>query len=89
MEPPSVQIQVQVEDDIYSFAPADNGAGPLWCHGSTVVARSATRPGSPTWRSTLVTASRSIPTLSRGRRLPVAYSNKRISMTSTSSRAAV
>ncbi len=32
-------IQVQVEEAIYSFELADNGAGPLWCHGSTIVAR--------------------------------------------------
>ena len=30
---------VEIEDEIYSFEPADNGAGPLWCHGSTIVAR--------------------------------------------------
>ena len=30
---------VEAEDEIYTFGPADNGAGPLWCHGSTVVAR--------------------------------------------------
>ncbi len=32
-------IEVEIEEDIYSFTAADNGAGPLWCHGSTVVAR--------------------------------------------------
>ncbi len=32
-------ILVEVEEAIYSFEPADNGAGPLWCHGSTIVAR--------------------------------------------------
>jgi len=32
-------IAVEIEEDIYSFASAENGAGPLWCHGSTVVAR--------------------------------------------------
>ena len=30
---------VEAEEDIYTFEPADNGAGPLWCHGSTIVAR--------------------------------------------------
>ncbi len=30
---------VEVEEEIYSFEPANNGAGPLWCHGSTIVAR--------------------------------------------------
>ena len=30
---------VEIEEEIYSYEPADNGAGPLWCHGSTIVAR--------------------------------------------------
>jgi hypothetical protein len=30
---------VEVEEDAYSYAPADNGAGPMWCHGSTCLAR--------------------------------------------------
>jgi len=30
---------VEIEDEIYSYEPADNGAGPLWCSGSTIVAR--------------------------------------------------
>ncbi|MFH1568864.1 MAG: hypothetical protein ABIL09_12775, partial [Gemmatimonadota bacterium] len=34
-----VRASVEVEDEIYTWQPADNGAGPLWCHGSTVVAR--------------------------------------------------
>jgi len=34
---------VQREEDIYSFTPAENGAGPLWCHGSTIVARRGDR----------------------------------------------
>ncbi len=32
-------IEVEAEEDIYSFTSADNGAGPLWSHGSTIVAR--------------------------------------------------
>ena len=32
-------IEVEVEEDIYTYVQAENGAGPLWCHGSTVVAR--------------------------------------------------
>lgn len=31
----SLQAVVEIEEDIYSFEPADNGAGPMWCHGST------------------------------------------------------
>lgn len=34
-----LQVSVEVEEAICTFEPADNGAGPLWCHGSTVVAR--------------------------------------------------
>ena len=34
-----LHVTVDVEDQIHTFEPADNGAGPLWCHGSTVVAR--------------------------------------------------
>lgn len=30
---------VEVEEDVYSFAQADNGAGPTWCHGSTCIVR--------------------------------------------------
>ena len=30
---------VEVEEEIHAYHPADNGAGPLWCHGSTIVAR--------------------------------------------------
>jgi len=34
-----LQVSVEVEEAICTFEAADNGAGPLWCHGSTVVAR--------------------------------------------------
>jgi hypothetical protein len=30
---------VDLEEDIYSYTPADNGAGPMWCHGSTCLVR--------------------------------------------------
>ncbi len=30
---------VVIEEDVYSYEPADNGAGPMWCHGSTSLAR--------------------------------------------------
>jgi len=30
---------VEVEEVVTSYAPANNGAGPLWCYGSTVIAR--------------------------------------------------
>jgi len=32
---------VQAEQLVTRYAPANNGAGPLWCYGSTVIARSA------------------------------------------------
>ncbi|MBM3999694.1 MAG: hypothetical protein FJ297_09185 [Planctomycetes bacterium] len=34
---------VEVEDEVYSYAPADNGAGPMWCAGSTTLARMGDR----------------------------------------------
>ena len=36
---PMVAPVVEVEEDVYSFEPADNGAGPMWCHGSTCLVR--------------------------------------------------
>jgi hypothetical protein len=30
---------VEAEESVYSFKPADNGAGPMWCHGSTCLVR--------------------------------------------------
>jgi hypothetical protein len=30
---------VETEEDVYSYTNADNGAGPLWCHGSTCMVR--------------------------------------------------
>lgn len=37
---PPVQPLVEAEEDVYTFAPANNGAGPMWCSGSTCLARS-------------------------------------------------
>lgn len=34
-----MRIYVDTEDHITDYEPADNGAGPLWCHGSTIVVR--------------------------------------------------
>jgi hypothetical protein len=34
-----VRPMVEVEEDLYSYEPASNGAGPLWCHGSTCLVR--------------------------------------------------
>jgi len=30
---------VEIEEDVYSFTNANNGAGPMWCHGSTCLVR--------------------------------------------------
>lgn len=32
-------VVVEVEEDVYSFEPANNGAGPLWTHGNTCLVR--------------------------------------------------
>ena len=37
--PPALRPIVEAEEDIYSYTNADNGAGPLWCHGSTCLVR--------------------------------------------------
>lgn len=34
-----VRPVVEVEEIVTSYTPADNGAGPLWCYGSTTIAR--------------------------------------------------
>ncbi len=30
---------VEIEEDVYAFEPANNGAGPMWCSGSTCLVR--------------------------------------------------
>ncbi|MBE3070724.1 MAG: hypothetical protein IMZ66_10865 [Planctomycetes bacterium] len=37
--PAAPRAKVEVEEDVYRYEPADNGAGPLWCFGSTCLAR--------------------------------------------------
>jgi hypothetical protein len=37
--PTTVRAVVEHEEVVSTYAPANNGAGPLWCYGSTVVAR--------------------------------------------------
>ncbi|HOX00892.1 MAG TPA: polysaccharide deacetylase family protein [Candidatus Paceibacterota bacterium] len=34
-----VQPVVELEETVYSFEPANNGAGPMWCSGSTCIVR--------------------------------------------------
>jgi hypothetical protein len=36
---PTLLPVVEAEEDVYSYTNADNGAGPLWCHGSTCLVR--------------------------------------------------
>ncbi len=31
--------KVTVEEDVYTFKPADNGSGPMWCRGNTCIVR--------------------------------------------------
>ena len=38
-EPPPIVPVVEVEEVLYDYESADNGAGPLWCHGSTCLVR--------------------------------------------------
>lgn len=33
------EIDVEIEEEVYRFVPADNGAGPMWCRGSTSLVR--------------------------------------------------
>ncbi len=35
----SVRCAVEVEEVVTRYTPANNGAGPMWCYGSTVIAR--------------------------------------------------
>jgi hypothetical protein len=30
---------VEVEEEVYRYSPANNGAGPMWCRGSTCLVR--------------------------------------------------
>ncbi len=36
---PAARPVVEAEEDVYTYTNADNGAGPLWCHGSTCLVR--------------------------------------------------
>jgi len=35
--------RVEIEEDVYTYTNADNGAGPMWCHGSTCLVRIGSR----------------------------------------------
>ncbi len=32
--------RIEIEEDLYSYIPADNGADPFWCHGNTSIVES-------------------------------------------------
>src|SRR5512140_266134 len=36
---PLLKPVVEAEEEVYHFVPADNGAGPMWCGGSTTIVR--------------------------------------------------
>jgi hypothetical protein len=38
-ETPALKPAVELENDVYSFESADNGAGPMWCSGSPCLVR--------------------------------------------------
>ncbi|MCH7557269.1 MAG: hypothetical protein IIB56_07400, partial [Planctomycetes bacterium] len=38
-EQPALQPIVEVEEEVYRYSPANNGAGPMWCRGSTCLVR--------------------------------------------------
>lgn len=42
-EQPQLQPVVEVEEEVYQFDSADNGAGPMWCGGSTCIVRTPSR----------------------------------------------
>ncbi|MEN6578449.1 MAG: hypothetical protein ABFD90_19040 [Phycisphaerales bacterium] len=35
----ALRLTVEIEEDIYRYESANNGAGPMWCHGSTCLVR--------------------------------------------------
>jgi len=37
--PAAVQPVVEIEEDVYTYEPANNGSGPMWCSGSTCLVR--------------------------------------------------
>ncbi len=36
---PGFKATVEVEEEVYSFVPPDNGTNPLWCYGNTCIVR--------------------------------------------------
>ena len=48
--PPVLRPVVEVEEDVYRYKPADNGAGPMWCTARRAWCGSATRSSPAAWR---------------------------------------
>ena len=40
---PAIRPVVEVEEEVYRYTPANNGAGPMWCRGSTSLVRIGAR----------------------------------------------
>lgn len=40
---PPPRVEVEVEEEVYRYVPANNGAGPMWCRGSSCLVRWGTR----------------------------------------------
>ena len=38
-EEAGLRTVVELEDEVYQYEPANNGAGPMWCSGSTCIVR--------------------------------------------------
>lgn len=36
---PALKPAVEIEQEVYAYKPADNGAGPMWCFGNTCIVR--------------------------------------------------
>ena len=34
-----IKLTVEIEEDVYTYDPANNGASPMWCHGGTCIVR--------------------------------------------------
>lgn len=39
----SIHPVVEIEEEVYRYTPADNGAGPMWCRGNTCIVRQGNR----------------------------------------------
>ena len=39
LKPAKPEPVVEIEEDVYTYQPADNGAGPMWSYGSSCIAR--------------------------------------------------